>query len=389
MPDCRPRTRFDASIPKSSQTLGQPWPHSLSIVCLSDSDSRSMSCVASHQAEPVEDLCAMTADGATPQLKSLADRAAKNVSRVDRAGSRTAMSHTAVSADAGAGDAQTPFYDHLMSMIHATALENRRAAQNDEVYAVSRVAHPRWRIRPLIPCIAGLIVVAAIGRVLLVSEVSQRQPPAATADADHALEERSRVAGNATTTDELVERPVRAAEPDGLGPIGVEGTGTAEDGNGAGVVVAAKSDERPLATSVAGQPIENLGSGVETRGDGPAVARASAEATHTDPIAPATAPATGPTSEQPPQADAPSSLPSAVETGSVERANDPAGIRIARVVSDVRMRAGPSNGEAVLATISRGRPVEVINCRQWCEVVFAGQRGWVYKGFLGAIPGGR
>jgi uncharacterized protein YraI len=49
----------------------------------------------------------------------------------------------------------------------------------------------------------------------------------------------------------------------------------------------------------------------------------------------------------------------------------------------VRLRAGPSNGDAVLATIPGGRPVEVIGCRAWCEVVFAGQRGWVYKGFIG------
>jgi hypothetical protein len=27
--------------------------------------------------------------------------------------------------------------------------------------------------------------------------------------------------------------------------------------------------------------------------------------------------------------------------------------------------------------------VEVIACRQWCEVIFSGQRGWVYKGFIG------
>ena len=315
----------------------------------------------------------MTADGAIPKP-------------MDRAVSRTAMSHTAVSADAGAGDAQTPFYDHLMSMIHATALENRRVAQNDDGYAAARVAHHWWRIHPLVPCIAGLIVVAAIGHVLLVSDVSQRPPPATTADADQSVEERPRVAGNATTTNALVERPVRAAEPDGLGPIGVEGTGTAKDGIGDGAVVAAKSDERPLAKSVAGQPIENLGSGVETRGDGLAVARASTEATHTDPIAPATAPATGPTSEQPPQADAPSWLPSTDETGSVERANDPAAIRIARVISHVNMRAGPSNGEAVIATIASGRAVEVINCRQWCEIIFAGQRGWVYKDFIGASP---
>jgi uncharacterized protein YraI len=49
----------------------------------------------------------------------------------------------------------------------------------------------------------------------------------------------------------------------------------------------------------------------------------------------------------------------------------------------VKLRAGPGNGQPVVATISRGTSVEVINCRAWCEVIFAGQRGWVYKSYLG------
>jgi SH3-like domain-containing protein len=82
---------------------------------------------------------------------------------------------------------------------------------------------------------------------------------------------------------------------------------------------------------------------------------------------------------------APSSPAPASETGSaVDRANDPAPIRIAQTISDVNMRAGPSNGQAVLATIPRGSPVDVIGCRQWCEVIFADRRGWVYKGFIAA-----
>src|SRR5262249_23553197 len=38
----------------------------------------------------------------------------------------------------------------------------------------------------------------------------------------------------------------------------------------------------------------------------------------------------------------------------------------------------------VLATIPPGSSIEVIKCRHWCEVIFAGQRGWVYKTFIGA-----
>jgi SH3-like domain-containing protein len=110
-----------------------------------------------------------------------------------------------------------------------------------------------------------------------------------------------------------------------------------------------------------------------------------------DPVASAANPTSGqPLPTPAPSSPAPLSPAPASETGStVDRANDPAPIRIARTISDVNVRAGPSNRQAVLATIPRGSPVDVINCRQWCEVVFAGRRGWVYKGFIGASPTAR
>jgi SH3 domain-containing protein len=311
----------------------------------------------------------VTADGAMPEP-------------MNEAVSRTAM--TNAEASAHAVDTPTPFYDRLMSMIDATAVENERGAQDDDVYVASHVAR-WWRVRLLGPGIAGLVAVAAIGGILLVSAVNQRQPPAETANADPSLDERPRVADNASATQAPAERPVPAAVPDGLGPVGVEAVGPAEDGNRAAAAVAANSDGRPLATSVAGQAIENLGPGVEARGDGPAVAQdPPTQAVPIDPIASATDPA----NEQPPQADLPSSWPSTIEAGPAERADSPSATHTARVVSGVRLRAGPSNGEAVLATISGGRSVEVIKCRAWCEVIFAGQRGWVYKDFIAPIPGG-
>jgi len=284
-------------------------------------------------------------NGAIPNSRSLTGCAAKNVSRADQTLPHTATGDAPPPPSGRKSAAPTPFYDHLMSMIHATALENKRAAQPDEGDAASRVSHPRWRIHPLIPCcIAALIIMAAIGRVLLVPEISQKQPPVVTSNADNAPEDRSRVVDKAAAPEEPAEKPLPAAEPGGLKPIGGEGKRTAEREVEAEPVQAAKSDEPHL--DAPGQPITN------------------------------------PADEQPPPADAPSPLPSAIETGSVERPDAAAAVRIARVVSGVNMRAGPSNDQPVLATISRGSPVEVINCRQWCEVIFAGQRGWVYKSFV-------
>jgi len=56
--------------------------------------------------------------------------------------------------------------------------------------------------------------------------------------------------------------------------------------------------------------------------------------------------------------------------------------RVARVIKYVNMRAGPDNSEEVLAVIPEGSSVEVVQCTQWCEVIFAGQRGWIYKGLM-------
>jgi Bacterial SH3 domain len=56
--------------------------------------------------------------------------------------------------------------------------------------------------------------------------------------------------------------------------------------------------------------------------------------------------------------------------------------RTVRMAKAVNLRAGPDNGKAVLTTIPGGALVELVGCRYWCEVVFAGHRGWVYKSFI-------
>lgn len=77
----------------------------------------------------------------------------------------------------------------------------------------------------------------------------------------------------------------------------------------------------------------------------------------------------------PPVAAAPATEPKRAEETSVQT-------RVARVIKYVNMRAGPDNYEEVLAVIPEGSSVEVIQCNQWCEVIFAGQRGWIYKGLM-------
>ena len=59
-----------------------------------------------------------------------------------------------------------------------------------------------------------------------------------------------------------------------------------------------------------------------------------------------------------------------------------AATRTAPVTTDVNMRARPSNGAAVIQVVPGKSTVEVIDCHYWCEVVYEGRRGWIYKGFV-------
>jgi len=49
---------------------------------------------------------------------------------------------------------------------------------------------------------------------------------------------------------------------------------------------------------------------------------------------------------------------------------------------NVNMRTGPSTGYAVITTIPVGAPVEVHRCDRWCEVSYAGRRGWASGNYI-------
>lgn len=296
----------------------------------------------------------------------------------------TAQSATSKSESFAGRAAPTPFSDLLATIIEATARENRRATgptSTSTSGAGDSVAN-RWRrSRRLILCVAGLVVAAPVGWITFASKGSERQSPTLAADSVH--ERKSPVVGNANTTGDAVARPLPSGELDGSGEAGVEEKRT-DEGIGTGGVLAARSNDLTVSTPVAGQPTEQLRSDAEPQlGEDGAEVQPPAEVLPSDPIAPVREVA----SEQPVPLEAPSSSPAANGTGSpIDRASDPVAIRTAQATSAVKMRAGPSNSQAVVAIIPAGSSVEVVNCRQWCEVVFAGQRGWVYKTFIGPSP---
>ncbi len=56
----------------------------------------------------------------------------------------------------------------------------------------------------------------------------------------------------------------------------------------------------------------------------------------------------------------------------------------------VNLRTGPGANYARTATIPAGAPVSILRCGRWCEVVYAGRRGWASASYLarGAVRRG-
>jgi uncharacterized protein YraI len=48
----------------------------------------------------------------------------------------------------------------------------------------------------------------------------------------------------------------------------------------------------------------------------------------------------------------------------------------------VNLRTGPGTSYARIATIPAGAPVNIFRCGRWCDVVYAGRRGWASAAYL-------
>ena len=53
-----------------------------------------------------------------------------------------------------------------------------------------------------------------------------------------------------------------------------------------------------------------------------------------------------------------------------------------RILRPVTMRTGPKKGAAAIATVPARASVQVLNCKHWCEIVYNGKHGWVYKSYV-------
>ncbi|MFA6155067.1 SH3 domain-containing protein [Mesorhizobium sp.] len=53
-----------------------------------------------------------------------------------------------------------------------------------------------------------------------------------------------------------------------------------------------------------------------------------------------------------------------------------------RIVRAVTMRSGPKKNAAAIETIPARTSVQVLSCKQWCQIVHNGKTGWIYKSYI-------
>lgn len=53
-----------------------------------------------------------------------------------------------------------------------------------------------------------------------------------------------------------------------------------------------------------------------------------------------------------------------------------------RILRAVTMRSGPKKNAAAIGTVPARTSVQVMNCKQWCQITYNGKTGWVYKSYI-------
>jgi hypothetical protein len=78
---------------------------------------------------------------------------------------------------------------------------------------------------------------------------------------------------------------------------------------------------------------------------------------------------------------------SAATKSAANGAEPAAATRSAPVTTHVNLRAKPDNDAAVVAVVPAKRNVEVVECAQWCEVVYGDKQGFVHRRFVSGAGG--
>ena len=58
--------------------------------------------------------------------------------------------------------------------------------------------------------------------------------------------------------------------------------------------------------------------------------------------------------------------------------------RTVQITKGANMRSRPKSGSSVLGTVPKGAAVQMVgNCSSWCQIVYKGKRGYVFRDFIG------
>lgn len=53
-----------------------------------------------------------------------------------------------------------------------------------------------------------------------------------------------------------------------------------------------------------------------------------------------------------------------------------------RILRAVTMRTDPQKNAAAMGTVPAKSSVQVVSCKKWCQIVYNGKRGWIYKSYI-------
>jgi hypothetical protein len=154
---------------------------------------------------------------------------------------------------------------------------------------------------------------------------------------------------------------------------------SAQNAPAAGAAIADQPSPGPFAAPSVFSPPAARQASAANRGFEPENSGAAPEAK--DAAAPAPAAATESAATE-------SAATKSAATKSAGNAAEPAAAtRSAPVTTHVNLRAKPDNDAAVVAVVPAKRNVEVVECTQWCEVVYGGKQGFVHRRFVSGAGG--
>ena len=56
--------------------------------------------------------------------------------------------------------------------------------------------------------------------------------------------------------------------------------------------------------------------------------------------------------------------------------------RPTQIRTAANMRSRPKSGSGIIMVVPQSATVQLVGCKVWCEIVYKGKRGYVYKDFL-------